>query len=138
MNSSKATKGLFQRRGGTLICLGAFLALIGLALLVRGGPAAPAASADPADLALQKSDSPDPVNVGGQLTYTVTVANNGPDPATNVVSRAATTMASVAGRLSSRTRSPSAYRGAGTGRGARGPLRAGCGSSCACRRTRAA
>lgn len=38
-----------------------------------------------ADLVLTKSDSPDPVNVGAILTYTVTAKNNGPDAATNVV-----------------------------------------------------
>ena len=45
-------------------------------------PAGPAT----ADLALTKSDSPDPVFSGGpQLTYTLTVTNNGPDTASNVV-----------------------------------------------------
>jgi uncharacterized repeat protein (TIGR01451 family) len=38
-----------------------------------------------ADLSLTKSDSPDPVLVGEQLTYTLTVANAGPDTATDVV-----------------------------------------------------
>jgi uncharacterized repeat protein (TIGR01451 family) len=37
------------------------------------------------DLAITKSDSPDPVVVGNQLTYTLVVTNNGPDPATNAV-----------------------------------------------------
>jgi uncharacterized repeat protein (TIGR01451 family) len=37
-----------------------------------------------ADLAVTKTDSPDPVLVGQNLTYTVTVANGGPDPATGV------------------------------------------------------
>lgn len=37
------------------------------------------------DLAVSKSDSPDAVNAGGVLTYTVLVTNNGPSPATNVV-----------------------------------------------------
>ena len=37
------------------------------------------------DLQLTQVDSPDPVRVGDNLTYTVTVTNNGPDSATNVV-----------------------------------------------------
>lgn len=85
MNSFRATKGLFQGRGGTLVWLGVFLGLIGMTLLVRGGPEVPAAPLDPADLVLQKSDSPDPVAPGGTLTYTISVTNAGPDPATNVV-----------------------------------------------------
>lgn len=45
-------------------------------------PAGPAM----ADLAVTKSDTPDPVFSGGlQLTYTITVDNNGPDTATSVV-----------------------------------------------------
>lgn len=38
-----------------------------------------------ADLSVSVSDAPDPVLPGGRLTYTVTIANNGPDPATGVV-----------------------------------------------------
>ena len=34
-----------------------------------------------ADLALSKSDAPDPVNAGTPLTYTITVTNAGPVPA---------------------------------------------------------
>ena len=34
-----------------------------------------------ADLSVTKEDSPDPVTAGTNLTYTITVANNGPDPA---------------------------------------------------------
>jgi uncharacterized repeat protein (TIGR01451 family) len=37
-----------------------------------------------ADLSITKTDSPDPVVVGGTLTYTITVTNNGPNSATGV------------------------------------------------------
>lgn len=38
-----------------------------------------------ADLSVAKSDNPDPVTYGQNVTYTVTVTNSGPSPATNVV-----------------------------------------------------
>ena len=38
-----------------------------------------------ADLAITKTDSPDPVITGNNLTYTVTVTNNGPDTSTSVI-----------------------------------------------------
>jgi uncharacterized repeat protein (TIGR01451 family) len=41
-------------------------------------------AAPSADLSITKSDSPDPVNVGSSLTYTITVKNNGPSGATGV------------------------------------------------------
>src|SRR5439155_650120 len=37
-----------------------------------------------ADLHISKSDSPDPVTAGNNLTYTLTVSNNGPSFARNV------------------------------------------------------
>ncbi|MEN8179121.1 MAG: choice-of-anchor D domain-containing protein [Pseudomonadota bacterium] len=37
-----------------------------------------------ADLAITKTDSPDPAKIGSDLTYTITVTNQGPDPATGV------------------------------------------------------
>src|SRR5438067_3458044 len=36
-----------------------------------------------ADLSVTKVDTPDPVNTGSNLTYTITVSNNGPDAAAN-------------------------------------------------------
>jgi len=44
----------------------------------------PTAAASGADLAVTQTDSPDPVTVGNNLTYTVTVINNGLWPATGV------------------------------------------------------
>jgi len=41
-------------------------------------------AAPSADLSITKSDSPDPVTVGNNLTYTITVKNNGPSGATGV------------------------------------------------------
>ena len=37
-----------------------------------------------ADLSIVKDDTPDPVNAGASLAYTLTVTNAGPDPATSV------------------------------------------------------
>lgn len=37
-----------------------------------------------ADLSVTKSDAPDPVIAGGNLVYTIAIANAGPDPAANV------------------------------------------------------
>jgi len=52
----------------------------------------PANNADPevvaltsADLVITKTDTPDPVSAGGQLTYVITVQNNGPDTAQGIV-----------------------------------------------------
>jgi uncharacterized repeat protein (TIGR01451 family) len=41
-------------------------------------------SAFEADLAVSMSDSPDPVQAGADLSYAISVVNNGPDTATNV------------------------------------------------------
>lgn len=66
--------------------LGARLALLGaLALIAFTGVGSPAAqAAESADLMVTKSDSPDPVTVRTPLTYTITVLNFGPNPATDV------------------------------------------------------
>jgi uncharacterized repeat protein (TIGR01451 family) len=72
----------------TLLALAAFVAA-----LIFSSPAQPAPG-DVADLAVTKADSPDPVNVGATLTYTIQVTNLGPQGATNVT---------VTDRLPSRT-----------------------------------
>jgi uncharacterized repeat protein (TIGR01451 family) len=56
----------------------ALIAVLGLASI---GDAAPAGTAN---LKITKGDSPDPVRVGSQLTYTIGVENLGPAPATGV------------------------------------------------------
>jgi uncharacterized repeat protein (TIGR01451 family) len=43
------------------------------------------AAATSADLSVTKTDSPDPVAIGNDITYTITVTNNGPDTAVNAV-----------------------------------------------------
>lgn len=58
---------------------GALLVAI-LALAGVGSAAQPVT----ADLQIKKSDSPDPVRVGQQLTYTIAVEDLGPSPATGV------------------------------------------------------
>jgi uncharacterized repeat protein (TIGR01451 family) len=59
------------------------LAVVPLAALAFAavGTAAPPSSTD---LAITKTDSPDPVNVGSTLTYTIQVQNLGPNAATGV------------------------------------------------------
>jgi uncharacterized repeat protein (TIGR01451 family) len=63
---------------GVLAAVGLMTELVGAA---NGAPA-PSGSAD---LSVTKSDSPDPVLIGAPLTYSIQVANTGPDAATNVV-----------------------------------------------------
>jgi uncharacterized repeat protein (TIGR01451 family) len=65
-----------RRLTAILVLTGAALALAALI---------PAIALAPADLSITKSDSPDPVNEGAQLTYTIVITNAGPDPATDVV-----------------------------------------------------
>jgi uncharacterized repeat protein (TIGR01451 family) len=69
-----------RTRTVALLGVGALLALF----TFGGSPGAGAAGQDPADLALTKSDSPDPVAENATLTYTIEVENKGPDDATNV------------------------------------------------------
>lgn len=62
---------------------------VAVAFLALAAAAIPAASsaapAGTSNLRITKSDSPDPVRVGQQLTYSITVENRGPDQATGVV-----------------------------------------------------
>jgi uncharacterized repeat protein (TIGR01451 family) len=53
--------------------------------ITRGGTQYTIGCAPPAaDLSVTKTDSPDPVHIGQNLVYTITVKNNGPDAATGV------------------------------------------------------
>lgn len=61
--------------------LGTAVALLAVVAIANVGSAAPA---DSANLKITKADSPDPVRVGGQLTYTIGVEDLGPAPATGV------------------------------------------------------
>ena len=61
------------------------LALAGLAAALLLAPAAETAPGDVADLAVAKTDGPDPVTIAAPLAYTIQVANLGPQGATGVV-----------------------------------------------------
>jgi uncharacterized repeat protein (TIGR01451 family) len=70
--------------------LGFAVALVAVAAaVVLSGPLGGAQAGQPnqADLRVTKSDSPDPVMVGDELTYTIEVTNLGPAAATNVTLR---------------------------------------------------
>jgi uncharacterized repeat protein (TIGR01451 family) len=56
-----------------------------LVVVANGIPSLPVQVNAIADLSITKVDSPDPVVAGNNLTYTVTVTNNGPDTATSVI-----------------------------------------------------
>jgi len=64
--------------------IGALLLGILIAMMVAFSGGASAAPGD-ADLSITKTDSPDSVVQGNNLTYTITVTNHGPLAATNVV-----------------------------------------------------
>jgi uncharacterized repeat protein (TIGR01451 family) len=63
----------------------------------------------PADLSIAKADAPDPVREGRDLTYTLTVTNNGPNPATGV-----TVTDDLPGELAARSSSASQGSCSGT------------------------
>lgn len=74
---SSATKRGRLARLGTAPAV----ALLAVAAIANVGAAAPS---DSANLKITKADSPDPVRIGGQLTYTIGVEDLGPAPATGV------------------------------------------------------
>lgn len=71
---------LLAKRWRRLAWLPAAVSIAALAI-AGAGSAAPSGSAD---LAITKADSPDPVNVGSTLTYTIQVQDLGPAAATGV------------------------------------------------------
>ena len=58
-----------------------FLVVVALAGAIISLPAAAPGQEAGADVSVTKADSPDPVAVGADLTYTITVRNDGPAPA---------------------------------------------------------
>lgn len=58
--------------------------LVGIAMVLGIAASGLAAKGGSADLAITKTDSPDPVGMGTTLTYTIGVQNLGPDMATGV------------------------------------------------------
>jgi uncharacterized repeat protein (TIGR01451 family) len=60
------------------------LLVAAFAAVLLSAPAADTAPGDTADLAVTKTDAPDPVLVGSPLTYTIQVSNLGPQEASGV------------------------------------------------------
>jgi uncharacterized repeat protein (TIGR01451 family) len=58
--------------------------IVAILVILLAVPSAQTAPGDAADLAVTKTDSPDPVLVDTNLTYTIQVSNGGPDSATSV------------------------------------------------------
>ncbi len=66
------------------IAVMSFLLLLSVLLFVSSAYIRRSHAQSPvADLSITKTDSPDPVNAGSNLTYTITVTNNGPSAAAN-------------------------------------------------------
>ncbi len=56
-----------------------------MTIVMATGTGGPPPVSTEADLSVTKTDEPDPVTAGNNVTYTVTVTNNGPDQADNVI-----------------------------------------------------
>ena len=75
------TTSPFARGVRTVFAVLAAIVLSGVYVLTGGDNAH--AEFESADFSVSVSDSPDPVNAGSNLTYTITATDNGPDPAGN-------------------------------------------------------
>ncbi len=73
-----------SRHRGALAGLLALAPAAALLIVLLAPEAGTAAKAGSANLRITKGDSPDPVRVGAELTYTIGVENLGPSPATGV------------------------------------------------------
>jgi uncharacterized repeat protein (TIGR01451 family) len=81
MGSFRLRQGPLQHRLTGITWRSTLLGFVlGVGLLV----AVPSAANAAADLSITKTAAPEPVLVGQELTYTITVQNSGPDPATTV------------------------------------------------------
>jgi uncharacterized repeat protein (TIGR01451 family) len=93
MRERSAVGGMLQggnvtSRGPGSRARGALATAVGLlaaGLVILAGPASGGAAPPQADLSVAVTDSPDPVTASSALTYSLTVANAGPDVAKRVV-----------------------------------------------------
>ena len=80
---AQSTSGQFVMATATLIESGT-LALLGTSEFSAAFPITGTPGVAAADLSVSQTATPDPVPVGSDLTFTLTVGNAGPDPATGV------------------------------------------------------
>ena len=80
----ESARGVLTRCGRMGSAVGVLISSLALGAILAPPAGSQGDQAPSADLSVSKSDSPDPVTSGTQLTYTVEVRNQGPDPATDV------------------------------------------------------